>query len=379
MFEGYLTATDVDELTNAAISGDVFEFDRALWLEHVRRSFVVGMRLSAQPLQQFRLDLAKLNSVERLEDGSVPLEQFLANLTSLLRTVGRTEAAVFARHANRVGNRAQGVRSIPTIATLPEIVRKEAIIHQDDTVAFGFLAAALKAGRAVGRISVPRFENAAQRLLAGGRPWLMNGTGWLIAKNLFVTNHHVANAREAGEVDANTADLDRQATGSTITFDFDGDASRPETAIISKLELVSSELDYAILRLAPLSTSRDPLSISLQPVTMTASTYVPVNIIQHPRGLAKRIAFRNNLLSGSDNDTIRYFTDTDFGSSGAPVCDDTWRVVALHRGAEQVGAVNFQGKTTAFVNFGTQISKLLSDLQDRSPAVHAEVLAEQQS
>lgn len=85
MFEGYLTATDVDELTNAAISGDVFEFDRALWLEHVRRSFVVGMKLSGHPLQQFKLDLAKLNSVERLEDSSVPLEQFLADLTSLLR------------------------------------------------------------------------------------------------------------------------------------------------------------------------------------------------------------------------------------------------------------------------------------------------------
>lgn len=378
MFEGYLTAADVEDLTNSAISGDVFEFDRTLWLEHVRRSFVVSMKLSGQPIQQFKLDLAKLNSVERLEDGSIPLEQFLANLASLLRTVGRTDAAVFARHANRVGNRAQGVRAIPTITALPEIVRKEAIIHQDDTVAFGFLASALRAGRAVGRISVPRFENAAQRLLAGGRPWIMNGTGWLIAKSLFVTNHHVANAREAREADADTADLERQAAGSTISFDFDGDTSNPETAIVSKLELASSELDYAILRLAPLSNSRNPLSVSLQPVTMTASTYMPVNIIQHPRGLPKRIAFRNNLLSGSDAATIRYFTDTDFGSSGAPVCDDTWRVVALHRGAEQVGAVNFQGKNTAFVNFGTQISKLLSDLQDRLPALHAEILAEQQ-
>lgn len=377
MFEGYLNAADIQELTDAAVSADIFEFERMLWLEHLRRGFVVGMRTSTQPLQQFKLDLARLNFVERLEDGTVPLEQFLSNLAGLLRTSGRTEADIFARHANRVGNRAQGVRAIPTIAALPEIVRKEAIIHQDDTVAFGFLSAALTAGRAVGRISVPRFENGTQRLFAAGRPWIMNGTGWLIANSLFVTNHHVVNAREDRESDASATDLDKQAKGATIAFDFDEDKSQPEIATVAKLELADAELDYAILRLVKAPSGRHSLPILVQPVTMSASTYLPVNIIQHPRGLPKRIAFRNNLLSGSDTDTIRYFTDTDFGSSGAPVCDDMWRVVALHRGAQQVQDVNFQGKGTAFVNFGTQITRVLSDLKERLPAVHAEVVAGQ--
>ena len=69
-----------------------------------------------------------------------------------------------------------------------------------------------------------------------------------------------------------------------------------------------------------------------------------VNIVQHPRGEYKRVAVRNNLVSAADETTVRYFTDTDYGSSGSPVCDDQWRVVALHRGARRAKDVQFQGK-----------------------------------
>ena len=82
-------------------------------------------------------------------------------------------------------------------------------------------------------------------------------------------------------------------------------------------------------------------------------------------------------MSGADTDTIRYFTDTDFGSSGAPVCDDAWRVVALHRGAHPCEDVNFQGKSTAFVNFGTQTARLLADVKQRLDSLHMEIIAGQ--
>lgn len=379
MFHAYLTEAEIEEIVEAAISADLFEFERSLWFVHVRRGFVAMLRTSARPLQQLRLDLATLNTVERLEDGSVPLEQFLANIARLLRTAGRVEAAVFDRYASHVGNYAHGVHGVPAVAQLPEIVRNEAIVHQDDTVAFGFLAAALAVGRSVGRISVPRFENGQQRMLSGGRPWLMNGTGWLIGNDLFITNHHVVNARDASETPASAVNFEKQAEGATITLDFDAERSQTEVLAVSGLEVAEPGLDYAILRLSTVPSRRQPLPLNLQAITMTPSTYLPVNIIQHPRGLPKRIAFRNNLLSGSDAETIRYFTDTDFGSSGAPVCDDTWRVVALHRGAQQVQGVRFQGKDTAFVNFGTPITRLLSDLQQRLAKVHAEVVGAQEA
>ena len=378
MFQGYLGPVEIQELTDAALSGGVFDMERSLWFEHVHRGFVAGLRRSPQPSAQFKLDLAKVNTVERLEDGSIPLERFLSNIAGLLRLDGMPEAAVFARHANQAGNRAHGVKKMPSVATLPEIVRKEAIGHQDDTVAFGFLASALLVGRSVGRISVPRFDNGTQRMLGNGRPWIMNGTGWLIGADLLVTNHHVVNARDATETTpASTSDLSKQAVGSTVVFDFDAEGAQGESISVKALEAVNDDLDYAILRLASIPSQRPPLRLGLDPVTMTAATYLPLNVIQHPRGLPKRIAFRNNLLSGADNDVLRYFTDTDFGTSGAPVCDDTWRVVALHRGAEQAQNVMFQGKETAFVNFGTQISRLLQDLRVRSSSLLAEVIAAQ--
>ncbi len=72
---------------------------------------------------------------------------------------------------------------------------------------------------------------------------------------------------------------------------------------------------------------------------------------------------RNNLITGTDDETIRSFTDTDSGSSGSPVCNDQWQVVALHRGARFVTGVMFQGKQTAFVNFGSQIQAILSEIR----------------
>lgn len=82
------------------------------------------------------------------------------------------------------------------------------------------------------------------------------------------------------------------------------------------------------------------------------------------------------MYEATEND-VRYFTDTRGGSSGSPVFTDDWQVVALHRGTRRVEDVNFQGKTTAFVNVGTQISSVMRHLQEHSPEVHAEIAAAQ--
>ena len=83
-------------------------------------------------------------------------------------------------------------------------------------------------------------------------------------------------------------------------------------------------------------------------------------------------------MSAADATTIRYFADTDQGSSGSPVCDDRWRVVALHRGARHVSGVQFQGKDEAFVNFGSQIQAILADIRANDPPA-AEAIAAAQS
>ena len=373
MFDGYLGAADLQLLAKAALDSGYLRQDREIGLETLPHGFVMILRTSNTPLIQFKLDLGEINRVERLADGTVPLVTYLRNIAAFLRLTNRPEAEIFERYASSIGNEVGGVPALPEPSTLPEVVRKEAIVHQDDTVPFSFVSGALTVGRSVARISVPRFDNGVARTVSGGAPWLMNGTAWLVAPDLVLTNHHVINARHDSEPNAGAADLTSQALGATVMFDFDSDASATIAVGVKTLESFDPTLDYAVLRLAAPPPNRAPLRINAHKIQFLPSTYLPVNIIQHPRGLSKRVAFRNNLLSGSDDTTIRYFTDTDEGASGSPVCDDNWRVIALHRGAVITTNVNFQGKPTAYVNFGTQIQTLLNDLKHRSGAVHQEI------
>jgi len=55
-----------------------------------------------------------------------------------------------------------------------------------------------------------------------------------------------------------------------------------------------------------------------------------VTIIQHPEGKRKQIALRENQVVDMLDDFAHYRTDTAPGSSGSPVFNDQWEIVALH-------------------------------------------------
>lgn len=106
---------------------------------------------------------------------------------------------------------------------------------------------------------------------------------------------------------------------------------------------------------------------------------LPVNIIQHPDGEPKKLTCRNNLVSAGDASSLRYFTDTRFGSSGSPVLTDDWRVVALHRASEDVKNMTFQGEVVPWVNVGTQVAAIIARLAQDQPALLYEIRAAQQA
>jgi hypothetical protein len=86
---------------------------------------------------------------------------------------------------------------------------------------------------------------------------------------------------------------------------------------------------------------------------------------------------RNNLVTFADERDFRYFTDMRQGASGSPVFDDTWTVVALHRGSRVAPGVKFQGRDTAFVNLGTQAKAIIDHVQQNSPTLADEIEAVQ--
>lgn len=374
-FSGYLTTQDINDLTKAATSGGLLDAPRQVLLAGIPAAFAATMPLAPSPLDQFQLDLVNVNRVQRMAGGEVPLLILLGNAAARLRLLDRDESGVFERALNRAGNAATGVPPLPDPAQLPEVVTQEQIIGTDDTLDIAFLAGGLDVARAVALIRVPRFERGQQVMAVGG-PWVSSGTAWLIAPDLAITNHHVINARLWGESDADLADFELQAAGATLRFDYDDSKADGLPAGIARLAASSKALDYALLALAE-PPGRPIPRIAPLAVEHDTTSRMAVNIIQHPRGEHKQIAFRNNLVSGADATTIRYFTDTDRGSSGSPVCDDQWRVVGLHRGARHVSDIRYQGRDEAYVNFGSQIQAILADIRAADPAAAAAIAAAQ--
>ena len=87
-----------------------------------------------------------------------------------------------------------------------------------------------------------------------------------------------------------------------------------------------------------------------------------VNIIQHPSGGPKQIALYHNIVAYADEKRIQYSTDTLPGSSGSPVFDNSWRVVALHHSGGWI--TNPGTKKPVFKNEGININLIVKALNE---------------
>lgn len=342
-------------------------------LEGIDPGFVGSLPDDGPANARLLTTLHRLNGVERITDGTVPFVLWLDNAASLA-TAFPNAAAVLSRALADVSARAS--RTAPEPGYRPALPTKdEKIVHQDDMLPFSFLRRGVEAGYAVARLVVTRYEDGQPALDAAGRPRRYLGTGWLLTRSLLITNHHVINARNADEPNAQLRDLELQAKSVVAQFDYDEPAAAFTEVHAAALEAFSpcdGSLDYTIVRLgAPVD--RRPLPVSRSPLTLPPNPdrYPAVNIIQHPEGSPKRVACRNNLVIRIQGSDIWYFTDTMYGSSGSPVLDDQWQVIALHKKWDFIDNVMYQGKTTAWANVGTLISAVLDDLARSSEATQA--------
>lgn len=363
---GLLKPDEVRDLITAILTSGVDTHgNRGSLMMFIDRRYVATLPTGAPPNSQLLSDIGRMNEQERLTSGEIPLELYLQNVLLLVLGTGPAENAVRSA-LNKVSQRSSGAPDLKP-AAVPEM--KEKIIHTDDTVTFAFMDAGVKAASAVIKLSIPRFENE-QAKTSRGNPVLYLGTGWLLTRELIMTNHHVVNARSEGEPNATEADFRLQASGAKALFDFDADGVAGIEVAVTGVEAWSPVLDYALLRIPPVN--RSPLARARAAIEKVGDP-VPVNIIQHPGGRSKRYGIRNNLVSAAENTELRYFTDTEGGSSGSPVFNDRWEVVALHRAAKFVEDVQFQGKPTAYVNVGTHLASILEHLRQNYPVIASEI------
>jgi len=367
----YLTAEQVDDLIEKAISSDLIEAERKTRMAGINKSWTATIRGSNNDLDRFIFELQACNERERLLDGTVPLAQYLANCARWLKFRSVPETKTFASLADELGNTTSGTPPMAIAAGLPVAIKEEAIIGRNELLDFAFFSKGLQVGQSVARILVPRFDDGTQRVLADGKPWIMNGTAWMISKDLAITNQHVVNARNSNEAAASAADVERQAREAVLQFDYNAADATPTSIRVAKLLAHDLDLDFALLLLN--AGGPEPLRLAPTRMNLDATSWQPLNIIQHPLGGPKKIGIRSNIARTADQDAVRYFTDTDFGSSGSPVCDDGWRVVALHRGAEGVSGVKFQGQDTAYINLGSQIHAVLDVVRTQNAAIADEI------
>ncbi len=80
-----------------------------------------------------------------------------------------------------------------------------------------------------------------------------------------------------------------------------------------------------------------------------------VNIIQHPKRWAKRFGIRGVGIRRLEDGRFTYTTDTLRGSSGSPVFDDFWQLVALHAA----------GLKDDIGNIGIDINVIISEIKSQ--------------
>lgn len=237
--------------------------------------------------------------------------------------------------------------------------RLQAIIDGVDLLPCSFIHGARRSISAVARIAVPRVRGGLSLAGDGG------GTGWLLAPDLMVTALHVLEAREPGDPELRREDRDAQVAGAEIHLDLDDSLEGGHRLTARRLEAWDRRLDVAVLRLAEPVSGRELPPLHTARIEIFDSTLLHLNIVQHPAGKEKRIAIRENIALSANEHEIRYTTDTDRGSSGSPVFDDHWRVVALHRSARNL-------EDHAF-NVGVQMSAVRSWLEAHHRDLWAEI------
>jgi endonuclease G len=85
-----------------------------------------------------------------------------------------------------------------------------------------------------------------------------------------------------------------------------------------------------------------------------------VYIIQHPGGAPKKIGMIHNVVRYVDDEVMQYFTDTEKGSSGSPVFNEQWQLVAMHHRWVEVKG---DGDVPEFRNQGRRIERIVEGMQ----------------
>jgi V8-like Glu-specific endopeptidase len=216
----------------------------------------------------------------------------------------------------------------------------EKIIGESTLRPISFLQQGLQVARSVAYIGV---RTSQQR-------W--SGTGFLVAPNLLLTNNHVLPSSDLLSGTIFRFNYEENFQGEAQT----SDEYRPKSNGVFH---TNQALDYTLVEVAG-EPGKKWGWLQLSRLSTEIRRDSRVNIIQHPQGQAKQISLQNNLVQYVGGNVVQYVTSTLQGSSGSPVFNDAWEVVALHHAGGNISEPTTQRRY--FRNEGILIESILSDL-----------------
>ncbi|MBX3501623.1 MAG: DNA/RNA non-specific endonuclease [Alphaproteobacteria bacterium] len=202
----------------------------------------------------------------------------------------------------------------------PSKSEQERIIGTNDLVDMNYFERGLLAARSVCRVIL---RNEAGRQIGVA-------SGFMVSPRLMLTNHHVFPTD--GDARLALAQFD-------YVLDINGIERRgPSFRVRPDLYYYAEQaLDFALVAVdsqaeggsdgATLESFR---YLRLDPGLGKINQGEFISIVQHPSGLPKQVAMRENQLLRIETDFLVYRSDTAQGSSGSPLFNDTWQVVGLH-------------------------------------------------
>lgn len=218
---------------------------------------------------------------------------------------------------------------------------RERILGENDLFPISYLQMGINSGNSICRIQIRNDKGS----------FIGCGTGFLVSENIIMTNNHVI-------------DNMRTALNSIVEFNYQDDINFMPCPIYTfrldpeKFFVTNEELDFTMVAIKdnPLSEKHPNdfgyLHLISDEGKILKGEYV--SIIQHPNGGPKAVTIRENMVKSIFDDYVHYLTDTEPGSSGSPVFNDQWIVVALHHS----GVPNPSNKNEWIANEGIRISSI---------------------